>query len=143
MGEGKGAKGLGRGRKETNMNKRLAFVLSVLLAGSLLAMSVALAQGTAAINWWVLGGGGAPSSGGNVSLNDSLGQPIIGPSSGGNVALGSGYWYGNYGPTAVRLVAFWAHSLLNSPSAYVGIWAVGLIIAAGFLIFVAKGRRQQ
>ncbi len=46
-------------------------------------------------------------------------------------------------PTAVTLVAFWSHSLLNSPGAYVGIGAVGLVIAAGFLLFVAKGRWQR
>jgi hypothetical protein len=74
------------------MNKRRAFALSVVLVGSLLAMSVALAQGTPTINRWVISSGGAPSSGGNVTLNDSLGQPIVGPSSGGNVWLGAGYW---------------------------------------------------
>jgi hypothetical protein len=128
------------------MNKRLAFANSVILAVSLLAMSAAVAQGTPTINWWLIGGGGAPSSGGNVTLNDTLGQPIIGAAAGGSgpsaVSLGAGYWYGTGPPTAVTLVAFWAHSLLNSPGAYFGVGAVGLIVAAGFLLFVARGRRQ-
>jgi hypothetical protein len=29
-----------------------------------------------------------------VTLQDKLGQPIIGPASGGDVFLGAGYWYG-------------------------------------------------
>jgi hypothetical protein len=126
------------------MNRRTVISLvGALLAALALAAGVALAQGTPTINWWIVAGGGAPSSGGNVTLNDSLGIPIIGPSSGGNVSLGAGYWYGNYGPTVVRLVAFWAHSLLNSPGAYVGIGVVGLVIAAGFLLLVARGRRRR
>jgi hypothetical protein len=76
------------------MNKRLALALFAVLAGSLFAMSLALAQGTAAINRWVISGGGGPSSGGNVTFNDTLGQPIVGPSSSGNVWLGAGYWGG-------------------------------------------------
>jgi hypothetical protein len=74
------------------MNKRLAVALSAVLVGSLFAMSAAVAQGTPTINRWVISGGGAPSSGGNVTLNDTFGQPIIGPSSSGNVWLGAGYW---------------------------------------------------
>jgi hypothetical protein len=55
-----------------------------------------LAQGGGpAVNWWVIAGGGASSSGGNVTLNDTVGQPIIGPASGsGSVALSAGYWVG-------------------------------------------------
>lgn len=127
------------------MNRRHTTVLAAALLSCLvLALGVAtgLAQGTT-INWWVLGGGGAPFSGGSVTLNDSLGQPISGPSSGDNISLGAGYWSGNYGPTAVRLVAFWAHSLQSSPGAYYGIWAIGLIIAAGFLLVVVRGRHQH
>jgi hypothetical protein len=76
------------------MNKRYTITLAAALLAGLVLVSVALAQGTATINRWVISGGGAPSSGGNVSLNDSLGQPIVGPSSGGNVSLGAGYWGG-------------------------------------------------
>jgi hypothetical protein len=70
------------------------------LAVALLAVSVALAQGTPAIGWWVISGGGSPSSGGAITLNDTLGQPVVGSSSGGNVSLGAGYWY-----SAVSVVA--------------------------------------
>jgi hypothetical protein len=74
------------------MNKQSAFALSAVLIASLFAMSVALAHGTPSITRWVVSGGGAPSSGGNVALNVTLGQPIVGPSSSGNVWLGAGYW---------------------------------------------------
>jgi hypothetical protein len=95
------------------MNKRHASALAApLLCGLLCALSVAigLANGTPTIEWWTFNGGGAPSSGGNVTLNDSLGIPIVGPSSGGTVSLGAGYWYGNYGPTLATLVGFWVEA---------------------------------
>ena len=84
------------------MNKQPALPISVVMAVSLIAMSVALAQGTPAVNRRVIGGGGASSSGGNVTLNDTLGQPIAGPSSSGNVWLAAGYW-GGARPTHARL----------------------------------------
>ena len=37
-------------------------------------------------------GGGGTSSGGDISLNDTIGQPVIGPSSGGDMSLHAGYW---------------------------------------------------
>ena len=68
--------------------------LFVTLLCCLLVVGGALAQGSMpAINWWVIAGSGGPSSGGGVSLNDTLGQPVIGPSSSGNVSLAAGYWY--------------------------------------------------
>jgi hypothetical protein len=83
------------------MNRRSAIIAAALLC-CLLAVGGTLAQGTATIHRWVISGGGAPSSGGNVTLNDTLGQPITGPSSGGNVWLGTGYW-GGARPTHARL----------------------------------------
>jgi hypothetical protein len=41
---------------------------------------------------WVLSAGGGPASGGTVTLNASLGQPVVGPSSAGNIGLNAGYW---------------------------------------------------
>jgi hypothetical protein len=76
------------------MNKRMVLPLIVVLGLLALAAGIALAQGTPTINWWLLDGGGAPSGGGNVAVNDSLGQPIIGPSSGGGTWLGAGFWGG-------------------------------------------------
>ncbi len=84
------------------MNKRHVNALATALLTCLLVVGGTLAQGTPTINRWVISGGGAPSSGGNVTLNDTLGQPIIGPSSSGNVWLGAGYW-GGARPTHARL----------------------------------------
>jgi hypothetical protein len=68
-------------------------------SGALLALLcasflIATAQSTPAVDWWVIAGGGGPSSNGSLSLNDTLGQPVIGSASGGNVTLVDGYWPG-------------------------------------------------
>jgi hypothetical protein len=92
------------------MNKQRMLLLILVLGVLGLAAGAALAQGGEAIDWWVVAGGGAPSTNGsNVTLNDTLGQPLVGPSfGGGNVALGTGYWYGWPIPTAVELAWFTA-----------------------------------
>jgi hypothetical protein len=92
------------------MNRRTMLILIAALGILGLGGGAVLAQSGAAIEWWAITGGGAPSSGGNVTLNDSLGQPIVGSSSGDNISLGAGYWYGNYGPTAATLVTFWVEA---------------------------------
>ncbi|MBM4461677.1 MAG: hypothetical protein FJ011_28625 [Chloroflexi bacterium] len=66
----------------------------------LVAVGAVSAQGGPAVDWWVISGGGAPASGAGVTLNDTLGQPVIGPSAGGSVALHAGYWPCNL-PAAV------------------------------------------
>ena len=76
------------------MNKRILIPLLVALLATLTLTGLALAVNGPAVEWQVLAGGGAPSSGGNITLNDTLGQSIIGESSGGNSPLGAGYWYG-------------------------------------------------
>jgi hypothetical protein len=71
-----------------------------LLALLVVVGAVSANGGGPAVDWWVISGGGGPSSGGNVALNDTLGQPVIGPASGGNVTLHAGYWPCNL-PAAV------------------------------------------
>ena len=46
------------------------------------------------LDWSVLGGAGAPASGGAVTLNGTLGQTAIGASTGTGATLGAGFWYG-------------------------------------------------
>jgi uncharacterized repeat protein (TIGR01451 family) len=76
------------------MKQRHAIILALGLLVCLMLVGAALAMASPpAIGWWVLGSGGAPSSGGAVTMNDTLGQPLIGPSSGGDVSLHGGYWY--------------------------------------------------
>ncbi len=76
------------------MRKRIlmwSLTVALLMA---LAIPVAQAQQAPDIPWQVISGGGAPSTGSGVTLNGTLGQPMIGPSSGGGSDLGAGYWYG-------------------------------------------------
>jgi hypothetical protein len=82
------------------MNRRFSTGLIGLLA-VLVVVGAASANGSGpSVDWWVISGGGAPSSGGNVTLNDTLGQPVAGDASGGSVTLHAGYWPCNL-PAAV------------------------------------------
>ncbi len=86
-----------------NKQKRLSLIVIaavVALAGA----GVAAAQGGPAVEWWVISGGGAPSSGTGVTLNDTLGQPVIDLSSGAGVSLAAGYWVGCTAAAAVMPV---------------------------------------
>ena len=53
------------------------------------------------VDWWVIANAGGRSSGGDVTLNDTLGQPFTGPAQSGTVALSAGYWYPGFGPTSL------------------------------------------
>jgi hypothetical protein len=44
------------------------------------------------IGWSVIANGGGSSSGGNITLESTVGQPITGSSAGGIVSLEAGYW---------------------------------------------------
>jgi hypothetical protein len=66
----------------------IAFLCCMLIAAG------ALANGTPGIDWWVVGSGGGLTNAGNVTLNATLGQPIIGTSSGGSISLEAGFWPG-------------------------------------------------
>jgi hypothetical protein len=83
------------------MNRRRAIILAAfLICVLLLALRAlpALSQNggltDAAVNWWVFGNAGGPAEDEGVSLNGTLGQPVIGPSEAGTTHFGAGYWYG-------------------------------------------------
>lgn len=76
--------------------KRTA-ILPTMLAFLLLA-SVALANGSYDIPWWIIGAGGGPVAGGGYTLNTSGGQAAVGTASGGGYELCAGYWCGAAGP---------------------------------------------
>lgn len=81
--------------------KAKILILVLVPALSLLLAGLALALGSTAIDWWVVGSGGGPaSSEGEVALNATLGQPVIGASSGDAISLRAGYWHGHC-PAAV------------------------------------------
>jgi hypothetical protein len=44
------------------------------------------------IDWFVIASGGGSSSGNNITLESTVGQPIAGSSAGGVVTLETGYW---------------------------------------------------
>jgi hypothetical protein len=74
------------------MKKRKWMTILAVIFVVLMATSIVLAGALPSIDWWVISGGGAPVAGGDVALNSSLGQPVIGHSEGGDVALEAGYW---------------------------------------------------
>jgi hypothetical protein len=67
--------------------------LLVLLLLVIVTTAAAKEPAASAILWRVFSGGGAPASGGNVTLNGSLSQTAIGSAATGSTRLGSGYWY--------------------------------------------------
>ncbi len=71
-----------------------SLALALLLALAIPVALLALEAQAADIPWEVIGSGGAPSAGPGVSLNGTLGQPIIALSSGMGLDLEAGYWYG-------------------------------------------------
>ena len=77
----------------------IGVLLLLLLAGAAWARS----SGNYAIDWEVISGGGAPASGGNVTLDGSLGQTAVGPSTSSSYSLGAGYWTGTEGEQRVYL----------------------------------------
>ena len=89
------------------MKKRywIAFIVGLFLI--LISAVVVFAIDGTAVDWWVVAGGGAPSSADGITMNGTLGQPMVGQSSGGDVSLSAGYWgagaeYTLYFPVVMR-----------------------------------------
>ena len=76
------------------MNFRRTAIIAIALLSCVLIAAGVLANGTSGIDWWVFGSGGGQASGGNVTLDATLGQPVTGTSSGGSISLEAGYWVG-------------------------------------------------
>ena len=76
------------------MKTKILILLQVLII-SLVVVGLALANGSVDLPRWVLGSGGSDSSAGNVTLQGTLGQPIVGDKSGGNITLEQGFWHGS------------------------------------------------
>ncbi len=77
----------------------------------LLSLALVLLAGTAAlvyasstsIGWDVIAGGGGSASSGDVTIKDTIGQPVIGLSQAAPMAIGSGFWYG-FAPAKPRAI---------------------------------------
>ena len=75
-------------RKITVLAAVLLLVLSVVvgLAG------VALANGLPSVDWQVTGSGGGHLEQGIYTLDNTIGQPVVGTDSNGNYDLCAGFW---------------------------------------------------
>jgi hypothetical protein len=81
------------------MNRHKRTILAVLLCSLLLVLSVAggwaavvLANGTPALDWYVIGGGGGHAEAPRHSLGGTIGQPLVGTATGPGLNLCSGFW---------------------------------------------------
>ena len=73
--------------------KRLTAVTALVLALFLLT-SLALANGSAGIDWHVIGAGGDRFEAGDYTLDCTLGQPVAGTARNDPYELCTGYWCG-------------------------------------------------
>jgi hypothetical protein len=76
------------------MDRRKATALLVAFLCSLLLASVALANGTPAIDWYVIGGGGGHVEAGVYALDGTIGQAVVGTATDTGYELCSGFWCG-------------------------------------------------
>jgi hypothetical protein len=68
--------------------------ISLTLAAVLLLASVVLAQGTPAIEWDVMGGGGGHVEAAPYALDGTIGQAVVGRAAESGSELYSGFWCG-------------------------------------------------
>jgi hypothetical protein len=103
------------------MRHRLALLLvgALLLGGG--AGEVA-AQETIDLTWSVVAAGVAPSAGAAVTVNATLGQPVIGAAHGGAVSLAAGYWAPGLGLVSAQVISFAA---APQRAAILVTWATG------------------
>ena len=69
-----------------------AFGLALLLMASITGLALAAPPFEHAIAWQVIAAGGAPASGGAITLNGTLGQTAAALSASADYNVGSGYW---------------------------------------------------
>jgi hypothetical protein len=89
------------------MMKMKILILSLALVLILVVAGLALANGGVELSRWTLGGGASDSTAGDITLQATLGQPIVGVVSNGDVTLGQGFWHGQdkfeiYLPTILK-----------------------------------------
>jgi hypothetical protein len=76
------------------MTKRNIFLVFIALVCSTLIAAGIMLDGTPAIVWWLTNAGGETSIAGDVTMNTSLGQPVIGVSDANGISLAAGFWVG-------------------------------------------------
>jgi hypothetical protein len=77
--------------KVSNIRKASILLISAAL---LLLTSVALANGTPSVDWWVIGGGGGHAETAPYALDGTVGQPLVGVVSNTPYQLCFGFWGG-------------------------------------------------
>ncbi len=85
------------------MNKRILMIVVGLLLGSLLLTTATLAGGSHTLSWSVLGGGGGSVGSGGITLDGTIGQPVVGQVGAPSYALCAGFWCGVAGEYRVYL----------------------------------------
>ncbi|MDM7923114.1 MAG: hypothetical protein QUS14_12510 [Pyrinomonadaceae bacterium] len=92
------------------MNRTTRLDRIVLLSAILLALTgltFAQSGGNFSITKSVIAGGGGSASGGNFSVNGTIGQAVAGgPSTGGSFSLQSGFWSGGSSPVTQNIALF-------------------------------------
>ena len=81
-------------------------VFSFVFSSAFALTTHAQSGGAFDLSWFTFDGGGGPSSGGNFSLNGTVGQPEANqqPMIGGNFSLAGGFWGANQTPPPVGSV---------------------------------------
>jgi len=72
--------------------KTKILILATVLVFSLVVFGLAFANGGIELPRWVLGGGGADTTAGDVTVRVTIGQPVVGVISSGEVTLEQGFW---------------------------------------------------
>ena len=67
-------------------------VLPVLIVLITLVVTPVMAAGIMEIDRYIIGSGGGTATGGDYTLNGTIGQPVIGNASHANLDLCSGFW---------------------------------------------------
>ena len=74
------------------MNKKLMKSFLLVLLAVVILSTTALAGVGMSINWSTIDGGGGQSTGGDYSLQGTIGQPDAAASSAGDFSLSGGFW---------------------------------------------------
>jgi hypothetical protein len=77
----------------THFRHLLLFLLALcLLFGALWVVTRVVAADPPEVRWWVFGSAGGSANSDAISINYTMGQPIVGTNLGGNIVLSAGYW---------------------------------------------------
>ena len=77
--------------------KKRWMIPGTLVVSLLLLVSIALAAPNAhSVDWWVIASGGGRSTVGSTSLDNTIGQWVVGSDESGGLQLSPGFWGGGW-----------------------------------------------